>query len=174
MPEGTAQILLGLVLLAAGLSAGLSAGLLLLRGLRRLCARFTAPPFTTRSLLNRSEQQLHALLCGELPAGYRLLCQVSYGEILACRSRARFRRINSKRADFVICDGDWQPVAVIEYQGSGHFGRDRAGARDARRRDREKRRAATEAGLHFLEVPARFDAAGVARLLAPLQGRGRG
>ena len=52
--------------------------------------------------------------------------QVSLGEVVQTVGRtdadnAAFRWINSKRADFLVVDGGGWPLAVIEYQGKGHY-----------------------------------------------------
>ena len=66
--------------------------------------------------------------------------------------------INSKRADFMIFDEKAQIVAVIEYQGSGHFGRSKESKARAIESDRIKRSALSDAGIPLLEVPARYSA----------------
>jgi Protein of unknown function (DUF2726) len=57
------------------------------------------------------------------------------------------RAINSKRCDFLIADRHGNPVAVLEYQGSGH---DIGGT--AERRDRIKRIALERAGVRYVEI----------------------
>ena len=128
-----------------------------------------APPFRAKALLNKSEQSLYRALIKRAPPDLRVLCQVSYGEILSCRNRKKFFSINSKRADFVICDKKWMPVGVVEYQGSGHFGSTSKSARNAALRDRVKRKAVEEAGLQFIEVPARYTVDELQTLLSPLR-----
>jgi len=51
------------------------------------------------------------------------VCQVSYGEFLSCNNRQKFFSINAKRADFVVYDTRFRVLAVVEYQGDGHYGR---------------------------------------------------
>ena len=84
------------------------------------------------------------------------MAQVSYGEMLANKSRSRYLTVNAKRADMVICDNDFNPLAVIEYQGAGHNGSSWSSLIDTRRRDRQKRIALKEAGIPMIEVPARY------------------
>jgi hypothetical protein len=57
------------------------------------------------------------------------------------------RAINSKRCDFLIADRRGNPVAVLEYQGSGH----NIGG-TAERRDRIKRIALERAGVRYVEI----------------------
>jgi hypothetical protein len=66
--------------------------------------------------------------------------------------------INSKRADFMIFDEQADIVAVIEYQGSGHFGRSKESRARAIESDRIKRSALSDAGIPLLEVPAKYNA----------------
>ena len=115
-------------------------------------------PFKKRSLLNKSEHKVFADLTKVLPNGHHLMCQVSYGAVLQNPSRKRYMSINSKRADFMIFDEQTQIVAVIEYQGSGHFGRSQESKARAIESDRIKRSALSDAGIPLLEVPARYSA----------------
>ena len=58
-----------------------------------------------------------------------------------------YRAINSKRCDLVIADRYGNPVAVLEYQGSGHNIGGTAG-----KRDEIKRIALERAGVRFVEI----------------------
>lgn len=58
-----------------------------------------------------------------------------------------FARFNAKRVDFLVVDARWQPVAVVEYQGSGHF------QGDSEKRDAIKRSYCRAANIAFIEVP---------------------
>ncbi len=123
------------------------------------------PRFQRKPLLNKSEIKLRSLLLRHIPRGLHLLSQVSYGEMLTNRSYRRFLIINAKRADFVICDREFNPVAVVEYQGAGHYGSGWHARQNAKRRDRQKRSALREAGIPLVEVPAHFTSRGVQQLL---------
>ena len=118
-------------------------------------------PITSRPLMNKSEQRLFALLRqivrDMLPQGYDVMSQVSYGEFLRCKDRKTFWSFNAKRADFVIIDPETNPVAVVEYQGTGHGGRTAKSRADAAKRDRVKRRTLSAADVLMIEVPAKFD-----------------
>lgn len=149
MPAFTDSLTLQLFA-AAGLALG--AGLLLLI-LQKIEAHFQ-----TKALLNKSEMRLFHIIEAMLRGKpYRLLCQVSYGEFLRTSSKKAFWKVNAKRADFLIVDQDFKPVAVIEYQGAGHFGRTGQSARDARIRDLTKFRACKSAGLPWIEIAAKID-----------------
>lgn len=122
---------------------------LVLRGFR--------PKFTRAKLLNRPETQLYKLLVRDVPQGWVVMCQVSYGAMVANKSFGRYSTINAKRADFVILDTDLAVRAVIEYQGTGHFGFSTQGRKRAKASDAVKRKALREAGLLLIEVPAKID-----------------
>lgn len=116
--------------------------------------------FEARPLLNRSEFQVLLALeeaVRALDAGHRVMAQTCYGEFLKLKSRERnddtnraYRSINSKRADFVIIDAAGYPVAVVEYQGSGHY------QGTAELRDAVKREACRSAGVALIEVMPSF------------------
>ena len=120
-----------------------------------------APAFQAKPLLNRTEARLFRMIAHRVPKGTHVMAQTSYGEMLRCDSPAKFFTINARRADMVICDRAFNVLAVIEYQGSGHYGGAGSRAVRARRGDTHKRRALQEAGILLLEIPAAFDAATV-------------
>lgn len=117
------------------------------------------PKFKPARLLNKSEERLHRNLLKLAPSGWSLTFQTSYGTFLSCRSRKKYWTMNAKRADFLYCDQDFQPVAVIEYQGSGHYGSTQKSKKAAMKRDAQKRKSLSEAGIPLIEVPARYDTA---------------
>lgn len=110
------------------------------------------------SVLNKSELRLFKKLresCRDVLGGtYYVMAQVSYGEFLATDSRSLFFRFNCKRADFLIMDHIGQPIAVVEYQGSGHYGFSLVSRFKAMKADRVKRNILKRAGIPLLEVPA--------------------
>lgn len=124
-----------------------------------------APRFQARALLNGTERRVFTWIEAALPAGMRLLAQVSYGEMLRCASRRRFAGVNAKRADMVITDRAFTPVLVIEVHGGGHFGASWRDRRRAMRRDETKARALREAGVALLIVPDTARRGEVERLL---------
>lgn len=118
---------------------------------------FAAMPLKAIPVLNHAESRIYdaiAAVLDEAGVGHRLLAQVSVGEVLkvqpngANRSERQtaFNMINAKRFDFLIVDRNWQPVAALEYHGTGH---DQG---DARKRDAIKRAACKSAGLPLIEV----------------------
>ncbi|WP_158530720.1 DUF2726 domain-containing protein [Pantoea sp. 3_1284] len=114
--------------------------------------------FRKRPLMNKSEYSVFCKLEKLLSAshrGYRVFSQVSLGEILGSDDKQAYLAINSKRADFVIIDWSGQPIAVVEYHGSGHF------QDDAVVRDAIKREACASAGIAFIELTASYSDADI-------------
>lgn len=105
--------------------------------------------FAPRKLLNKREARLFTLLervvAQEAPQ-WRVMAQVSLGEILSSPSEAAYRAINSKRVDLLIIDNHGHPLHAVEYQGSGHH------LGPAATRDAVKREALRKAGIGFIEV----------------------
>lgn len=103
--------------------------------------------YRKRPLMNKSEYGVFCKLEKLLSTshrGYRVFSQVSLGEILGSDDKQAYLAINSKRADFVIIDRSGQPIAVVEYHGSGHY------QDDAILRDAVKREACSSAGIAFI------------------------
>lgn len=148
---------------AAGPLAPWMLGALAALALWLLLRRWRGPRFTARPLLNRAEQRIFAMLGRAVPRafgrGAHLFAQVSYGEFLSTDDRRAFWTINARRADFLITDAAFFPLCVIEYQGSGHFGHNRAAARRAEHGDRMKRRALASAGVALVELPPKVTVA---------------
>lgn len=124
--------------------------------------------FQPKALFNRPEAKLYRMIEHRLPKGYRLMAQVSYGEMLKSSDLRRFHQINARRADMVIVDAGFNVVAVIEYHGVGHRGPGRSALLYSRRADLFKRQAIAEAGLLLIEIPSRFTPATVAQALQPI------
>ena len=68
----------------------------------------------------------------------------------------------------MIFDEKAQIVAVVEYQGSGHYGRSQESKARAIESDRIKRSALSDAGIPLLEVPARYSASLIHEFVAEL------
>jgi Protein of unknown function (DUF2726) len=84
----------------------------------------------------------------ELQSTWRLLAQVSLGEILSSADERAFSSINSKRVDMLIISEDSMPIAAIEFQGTGHY------LGDAAARDAVKKEALRRAGIGYIEIVA--------------------
>jgi hypothetical protein len=91
--------------------------------------------------------------------GWRVMAQVSLGEVLSSPDARAYSAINSKRADILIVCSRGFPIAAIEYQGGGHY-QGSAAARDA-----VKREALRKAGVRYLEVTPEDDPEELAREL---------
>ena len=105
--------------------------------------------FKPRRLLNRGEQRLFALLervCAEHAPDWRVMAQVSMGEILASDNAEAYRAVNSKRVDMLLIDANGMPMHAVEMQGTGHH------IGPAATRDAVKREALRRAGVGMLEV----------------------
>ena len=55
---------------------------------------------------------------------WRVMAQVSLGEVLSSPNARAYSAINSKRVDLLIVSRSGDPIAAIEYQGHGHCSTD--------------------------------------------------
>lgn len=106
--------------------------------------------FSTSRVMNSGEWRVYraALNVTRQPGGFYAFPQVALGQVIHTDSDDAYRAINSKRCDLLVTDRYGKPVAVVEYQGSGH---NLGGA--AAKRDRIKRIALEKAGVQFVEIP---------------------
>jgi hypothetical protein len=108
-----------------------------------------ASRFEKRRLLSPSEA--YVLYAAERAVNaanraWRVMAQVSLGEVLSSPDARAYSAINSKRVDLLIVSGRGDPIAAIEYQGHGHY-QGTAAARDA-----VKKEALRKAGVRYIEV----------------------
>jgi Protein of unknown function (DUF2726) len=125
-----------------------------------------AAEFKPRVILNRKESRVFAAVertIDDLGGGWRLMAQVSLGEILWSDDKSAYWAINSKRVDMLIVDLKGMPLHAIEYQGSGHHIGGEAAARDA-----VKKEALRRAGIGYIEVSEGDTAAELRMKLARL------
>ena len=109
-------------------------------------------PFTSRSLLNRSEAKVFEALDKAVIARnpkWQVMAQVSLGEFLASPDKDAFLAVNSKRVDFALMDENCCVIHALEYQGSGHHAGPSAAARYA-----VKKEALRKAGIGYHEIVA--------------------
>ena len=107
--------------------------------------------YTARPLLNNAELRLYKELDQMVVTcdpRWRVMAQVSLGEILRGDSADAHSCINSKRVDLLLVDEQCRPREVLEYQGKGHY-QGTAAARDA-----VKKEALRRAGIGYHEVVA--------------------
>lgn len=82
--------------------------------------------------------------------GVYVFTQVSYGEFIRTKGKdafAAFKTFNSKRADFLLVDLEFNPLVVVEYHGEGHF----KGA-NMEKSDSIKYEACKKAGIKHLAI----------------------
>lgn len=121
--------------------------------------------FTKQALLNKQEARvLYAAERAVAESGlrWRVMAQVSLGEILRSENRRAFAAINSKRVDLLVISQSGEPLAAIEYQGSGHY-QNTASIRDA-----VKKEALRKAGIRYIEVMGKHTADDVRREIGRL------
>jgi Protein of unknown function (DUF2726) len=88
-----------------------------------------------------------------MPSGFYVFPQVSLGEIMqndpasGSEGQDAYNAINCKRCDLLLTDRRGFPVAVLEYQGSGHGIGSTAGQHDD-----IKRQALERAGVRYREI----------------------
>lgn len=124
-----------------------------------------AAEFTKQTLLNKQEARvLYAAerAVAETGLKWRVMAQVSLGEILRSENARAFAAINSKRVDLLVISQSGEPLAAIEYQGSGHY-QNTAAIRDA-----VKKEALRKAGVRYIEVMGRHTADDVRREISRL------
>jgi hypothetical protein len=121
--------------------------------------------FETRRLLSPGERRVFLQTEAALRArrlSWRVMAQVSLGEILASPDPDAYAAVNSKRADLLLVTRAGEPIAVIEYQGEGHY-QEAAAARDA-----VKKEALRRAGVDYIEVTPRHTPDDLARAIGRL------
>ena len=118
--------------------------------------------FEKRRLLSKSEARvLYAAekAIKEAKLSWRVMAQVSLGEVLTSPDDRAYYAINAKRVDMLVISSGGIPIAAIEYQGGGHY-QGTAAARDA-----VKKEALRKAGVRYIEVKPEHGADDVAREL---------
>lgn len=108
-----------------------------------------ASDFTAKRVLSLTESKvMRAAEAAIAEAGvkWRVMAQVSLGEVLDSPEKAAFNAINAKRVDLLIISATSEPIAAIEYQGQGHY-QGTAPARDA-----IKKEALRKAGIGYIEI----------------------
>ncbi|MGZ3218429.1 DUF2726 domain-containing protein [Paracoccus sp. T5] len=116
--------------------------------------------FTARPLMNKSELQLFRIInlwLGEHARGYHVSPQATYGAFLGCKDYAKWRLMSAKRADFVVFDPQGHVRLIIEFDGAGHYGRNRKDADGVRNRDTQKNLAAGAAGIPLVRISSLKD-----------------
>jgi hypothetical protein len=104
--------------------------------------------FEKRRILSKPESRIlyaaeKAIASAKLK--WRVMAQVSLGEVLSSPDARAYSTINSKRVDLLVISSNGEPLAAIEYQGNGHY-QGTAPARDA-----VKKEALRKAGISYIE-----------------------
>lgn len=105
--------------------------------------------FTAQRLLSTREQRVLRVAekaISEIGEDWRVMAQVSLGEVLTSTNKSAYWTVNAKRVDMLIVDANSNPLAAIEYQGAGHH------QREAAARDAVKKEALRRAGVGYIEV----------------------
>lgn len=112
--------------------------------------------FKRQRLMSNDEARVFRIaetVIERLELKWRVMAQVSLGEVLSSPDPSAYAAINSKRVDILLISASGQPLAAIEYQGSGHY-LGTAAARDA-----VKKEALRRAGIAYIEVMPGHDVA---------------
>ena len=122
--------------------------------------------FEKRRLLSRSEARVlyaaeRAINTADLK--WRVMAQVSLGEVLSSPDARAYSAINSKRVDLLIVSRSGDPIAAIEYQGHGHY-QGTAAARDA-----VKKEALRKAGVRYIAVTPESGTEDMAREISQIE-----
>lgn len=123
--------------------------------------------YEKKRLMSKDEARVFLTLERELKTRglpWRVMAQVSLGEIIKSGDRQAHAAINSKRVDLLVISGNGEPLAAVEFQGSGHY-LGTAAARDA-----VKREALRRAGVAFVEITPSHTPADISREIERLSG----
>jgi hypothetical protein len=123
--------------------------------------------FQKRRLLSKPEARLlyaAETVIESAKLRWRVMAQVSLGEVLSSSDALAHSTINCKRVDLLIKSASGEPLAAIEYQGSGHY------QRTAPARDAVKKEALRRAGVRYIEMRPEHNADDLALEIRRLAG----
>lgn len=112
--------------------------------------------YSAKRIVNASEGKLYVILerwRRERACDLNLSTQVSYGAFIAAKEHDDWRKIASKHADFVFWERDGYVRAIVEFDGSGHYGDSRSAAQKVKERDEVKNAAAISANIPLIRIP---------------------
>lgn len=112
--------------------------------------------YSSKRIVNASEGKLYVVLerwRRERARDLNLSTQVSYGAFIAAKEHDDWRKIASKHADFVFWGRDGYVRAIVEFDGSGHYGDSRNAAQKVKDRDELKNAAAISANIPLIRIP---------------------
>jgi hypothetical protein len=121
--------------------------------------------FEKRRLLSRSEARVlyaaeRETSTAAADLNWRVMAQVSLGEVLSSPDARAYSAINSKRVDVLIVSRRGDPILAVEYHGHGHY-QGTAAARDA-----VKKEALRKAGVPYIAVTPESGTDDMAREIA--------
>ncbi|WP_298080858.1 DUF2726 domain-containing protein [uncultured Cardiobacterium sp.] len=111
--------------------------------------------YQKKTVCNANEQAAYAAAWDVVRARQRkerVLPQVSLGEIIMHPNGRIHAAINSKRVDLLVTDAQFNPLVVIEIDGSGHYL-----SNYSRINDETKTLALRSAGIPLLRIAAKHD-----------------
>lgn len=111
--------------------------------------------FQKKRICNGNEQTAYAAALAVVRRRQRqerVLPQVSLGEIITHRNERVYAAVNSKRVDLLVTDAQFNPLVVIEIDGSGHYLANTSHINDA-----AKSLALRSAGIPLLRIAASDD-----------------
>lgn len=100
--------------------------------------------YRKKRVLNATERRVFAALvsvCQE--NGWRVLPQVSMGQIVASDDEKEWMAVRGLVPDFCVTDKDFVPLAIVEVNGEGHDPKN----------DRRKKILCKKIGMAYVEVP---------------------
>lgn len=112
--------------------------------------------YSSKRIMNASEGKLYIVLDRwrrERARDLNLSTQVSYGSFIAAKDHEHWRKIAAKHADFVFWGRDGYVRAIVEFDGSGHYGDSRTAAQKVKERDEVKNAAAISANIPLIRIP---------------------
>lgn len=119
-----------------------------------------AAAFERRRIMSKDEARVFLQVERAVKArnlSWRVMAQVCLGEVIRSSDARAHAAINSKRVDILVIASHGEPIAAIEYQGSGHY-LGTAAARDA-----VKKEALRRAGVSFIEITPSHSADDITR-----------
>lgn len=103
--------------------------------------------YDKKRLFNQTEAISYKALAKITADNCFIFAQVSLGEILKNKNYRLYKDIMSKRVDFLITDNNFNPIAVVEINGTGHYL-----SSSSHYRDEIKRISVESAGIKYLSV----------------------
>lgn len=98
------------------------------------------------SLISKSEDKFFLAIKESLPAGYFVFPQINLASFIDRTDNSRYRNELYRNVDFLVTDGEYVPVVVIEINDQTHLNNDR------KERDEKVRKICEEAGVPIIKL----------------------